>query len=381
MQVKVVATTKKDYLAPKEEFDYFAGQSAGICYMPEDFETLKNEPAEKTMRRANLTKGGGHHSVFGHSYLTLDLENIPKLFAMFLNNEKMFNTSEKSARYTHMNLPPEQKETYDKWNKKLFDLIKSKYGNVPYFDDKRINKIAMENARYFTSVMTPTSMRYTVSFQQLNYMCGWMTKFGEKQHEFYKMLKPTADEFLNKMKDYGYLDEQLMNDRKGREFSLLSKRARQEQFGEVYSINYKMSYAGLAQAHRHRTLSYEMQRTEEKEYFVPKILNEFPELVDEWLLDMKSLAFVVPQGELVAVNERGTYENLILKANERLCTAAQLEIMENTNATMKRIIQNTDNEFVREDLSKYVDKARCQSGYPCSQPCGFKEGIDLTREI
>ena len=36
---------------------------------------------------------------------------------------------------------------------------------------------------------------------------------------------------------------------------------------------------------------------------------------------------------LVQVNERGTIENFVLKCTERLCGAAQLEIMEQTQRT------------------------------------------------
>ena len=357
------------------------GTLAGICYMPHDFKTLQNEELHKTYSRANSTMKSGHHSVFEHYYISMYLENIPKLFAMLLNNEKAFTTSEKSARYTKMELDGIEKELYEKWIKILELIIKKKYGNCGYFDDKRIHKLAMENARYFTSVMTPTSMAYTVSFRQLNYLCGWLKDFDNSNNPIYKMLAPTAKEFVEKIGAGNYLLDDLMDDGKQREFSLIGKRVRQEQFGECYSVNYKGSFAMLAQAQRHRTLHYEMMPLEEKEYFVPLILSEHPQLVEEWLEDMKKVAMLTPQGELLTINERGDFENLILKAKERLCTAAQFEVMKNTKDTIEKIIENTDNKFVENELKKIKSGARCVSGFDCKTPCGFKQGIDLSRDI
>ncbi len=381
MNVVVRASTKPNYQVSAQELNELAGKSAGVCYMPENFAVLNIEPLEKTMRRSEGTKASGHHSVFSHGYITLELENIPKLFAMLLNNEKVYNTSEKSARYTKMELNGIEKYLYDKWLKNMEVLITEKYGNLPYFDKKRITKLAQENARYFTSVMTPTSMVYTVDYRQLNYMCGWMQEFKNRQNPIYQMLAPTAEDFLTYMDSFGYLDNKLMHDGKGREFSLIGKRIREEQFGECYSVNYEASFACFAQAQRHRTLHYEFTRDLSSNYFIPLILRDYPYLAEEWLRDMELVAHLTPQGELINVNERGDYENLILKARERLCTAAQLEVMRNTNNTINRMIRYSNNKYVREDLKAINTGARCTSGFKCATPCAFKEGIDLSRLI
>ena len=381
MNIEILAATSVENIGNGDDYNLLGGKLAGICYMPHNFKTLKNEPEEKTLNRANGTKGSGHHSVFEHSYITLYLENIPKLFAMLLNNEKVYTTSEKSARYTKMELTGDEKYLYDKWNEKLTKIIAEKYGNVKYFDERRIKKLAMENARYFTSVMTPTSMSYTVSYRQLNYICGWMKEFETSKQPIYKMLAPTAKEFIQRMAVLSYLDRDIMDDGKNREFSLIGKRVRQEQFGECYSVNYKGTFAMLAQAQRHRTLHYEMMLDDNPEYYIPLILQDNPSLVEEWLTDMEKVAERTPQGLLLNINERGDYENLILKAKERLCTSAQLEVMRNTQNTIERIIKNTDNDFVRRDLEKINTGARCTSGFKCATPCAFKEGIDLSRLI
>lgn len=116
MEVKIVASTKLDYVAPKKEFDQLGGLTAGVCYLPDTTEKLFSEPQEKTDKRIGMTKGSGHHSPYDHAVFTLELVGIPKIVAMTLNNEKMYTTSEKSARYKVMNdVPEDQKKLYNKW--------------------------------------------------------------------------------------------------------------------------------------------------------------------------------------------------------------------------------------------------------------------------
>lgn len=166
MKIKVIASTKVGYKMPKEEAIDFSGKEAGICYLPDDLEKLFGEDKEKTLKRAQRTLKSGHHSVFGHPTYNLTLEGIPKILAMILNNEKVYNTSEKSARYTKMNPSKEEKELYEKWINIYKEKISVEY---PKIDEKRVEKLAQENARYLISIFTPaTIMGYTVNFCQLN---------------------------------------------------------------------------------------------------------------------------------------------------------------------------------------------------------------------
>ena len=382
MRIFIEASTKLDYQVPKQDLDLMAGRMAGVCYMKEDLLALRQESEANSLNRAQRTKRDKHHSVFDHSYLTISLEGVPKLFAMLLNNEKVYTTSEKSARYTKMQLSQEEQYLYDKWYEKIKFLIIEHYGgSSKFFSESKVDTLAQENARYFTSVMTPTSMEYTVSYRQLNYLCAWLKDIKEEKNPLYKMLVPVAEEFVERMDNLGYLDDELMMDGKGRGLSLIAKRARQEQFGEMYCVNSKASAACFAQIQRHRTLSYEIMLDENPEYFVPLLLNEYPNLAEEWLNDMKLVAHLFPQATLLNINERGSYENLILKAKERLCSHTQLEAMLNTKQNIERMIKNTDNEYVRKDLQNISNGARCTFGFKCEKPCGFKEGIDLSRII
>ncbi len=113
MKINIIASTKVGYCLSKEDAINFSGKSAGICYLPDTVDVLFAETLEKTQKRVNSNIRSGHHSVFGHPTYNFILEDIPKILAMILNNEKIYNTSEKSARYTHMD-PSDQERDYTK---------------------------------------------------------------------------------------------------------------------------------------------------------------------------------------------------------------------------------------------------------------------------
>lgn len=371
MNIKVIASTKVGYSLPKEEAVDFSGKSAGICYLPDTVETLFAEDVEKTNRRANGNIKSGHHSVFGHPTYNLCLEGIPKILAMILNNEKIYNTSEKSARYTIMDASPKEKELYEKWIEIYVKEITKKY---PEFEEKRIKKLAQENARNLISIFTPaTVMEYTVNFGQLNYIINWAKDYieNEQDNAFSIKLKEVLKEFLQTIPDLEVegLDSRLKN----RCFSLFAKREdRKEEFGENYCVTYLASFAELAQAQRHRTLSYEMTLLKNPKYYVPPIIRN-TELEEEWIKDISSLEEFFPQGMLVKINERGTIENFVLKCTERLCGAAQLEIMEQTRDTLKKYLEAVkDNPELYNYLLPYSKGARCTfPGWKCTSPCIF----------
>lgn len=378
MQIKVLASTKVGYTMPKEEAINFSGKSAGICYMPDSMDTLFSEPTEKTEKRAKGTLDSGHHSVFGHVTYNLSLEGIPKILAMILNNEKMYNTSEKSARYTKMEPSEKEEKLYEKWIDIYQKEILKEYPNI---DEKKVKKLAMENARYLISVFTPaTIMEYTVNFGQLNYIAHWFENFIRDAEDtaFNAKLKKVFKEFNEKISDL--LVPELNSDVKGRTLSLFAKRKRGEEFGENYCVNYQGTFAELAQAQRHRTLSYEITIPDEHSYFVPPIIKETA-LEEEWLKDISSLDDEFPQGLLLDINERGTVENFVMKCQERLCGAAQLEIALQTKEILDRYMENTKDskKEIYEYLVPYSKGARCTfPGFRCTLPCvwGAKKGID-----
>ena len=380
MKINVIASTKSNYFLPKEEAVIFSGKAAGICYLPDSIEKLFNEPEEKTLKRANRTISSGHHSVFSHPTYNLVFEGIPKILAMVLNNEKVYNTSEKSGRYTTMTPSKEEKELYEKWIDIFSKEILKEY---PDFDEKRVKKLALENARYLISVFTPaTIMEYTVNIGQLNYIINWAKDYidNDNTDSFSLKLKEVLKEFLEAMPDLEI--EGLDSRAKGREFSIFAKRERKEEFGENYCVNYLASFTEFAQAQRHRTLSYEMSILDKPQFYVPPIIKGTT-LEKEWLNDISSLGDLFPQGMLVKVNERGTIENFVLKCTERICGAAQLEIMNQTIETMDKYINAVkDNEVLYNYLLPYSKGARCTfPGFKCTAPCIFGGKNALTRKI
>ena len=155
--------------------------------------------------------------------------------------------------------------------------------------------------------------------------------------------------------------EGLNADMKKRGLSFFANRKdRKEEFGENYSTTYEGSFAELAQAQRHRTLYYEVNFLDTFKYYVPPIIRGTC-LEKEWLKDISSLQDYYPQGMLLKINERGTVENFVLKCTERLCGAAQLEITEQTNITMKKYLEavKENNKEVYEYLLPYSKGARC----------------------
>ncbi len=390
MKARIIGSTKMGYQISESEAMLFSGHAAGICYMPDDIDTLFNEQAEKTNKRANGTLSSGHHSVWGHVEYNFVFEGIPKILAMVLNNEKEYNTSEKSARYTKMQPSKEEENLYNKWIEIFYDKILQTY---PELKDKKIDektlkyknieKLAQENARYMISVFTPaTTMEYSTSLRQMRYILKWMENFMKNGSDsaFNIKIKEVFKDFSIAMAKLGF---DVLDDGKSRTISLLSTREREEEWGENYSTNYEISFAALAQAQRHRTLYYEMNVPENPKYFVPFIIRN-TELEEKWLKDIASLSKRFPQGMLLNINERGTVENFVLKAKERLCGHAQIEIAVQTDETMKQYLKNVENsnEMVYKYLLPYSKGARCTfPDYKCSSPCIWGAKKALSRVI
>ena len=384
---------KEDGTFDKDEAIKLCGKIAGVCYDKEGFNHLINEPEQKTMRRVDMTLNNGHHSVYDHIMINFNIQNLPKILAMVLNNENEYTTSEKSARYTpvvrgeNSVITLDEEQLYNKWIEIFKIKIKEKYGDI--YNDSKIQKLAQENARYLVTVFMPTQMIYSTTFRQINYVASWIEEYIENaniDNPFERRLVIAMREFIDALDKVNVLEEGLMRNEKHRSISLFGKDLdkKEEYFGNVYSTTYKGSFAQLAQAHRHRTLDYQMEFLDKKEYFVPPIIEDDKDLVNEWIHDISSVKDVTPQGELVKIHEEGSYDNFILKCKERLCTAAQLEIMMQTKATLEKYKKELEQAGspLAEDIKKYSKGARCTfPDFECTQKCNFKEGITLVRKI
>ena len=382
MRIRVLASTKPDFVLPQEEALLYSGKSGGICYERTTLDDLWNEPEDVSLKRARGCIKRGHHSVLGHVFYSLAFEGIPKILAMFLNNEKVYCTSEKSARYTHMTPSKDEEALYEKWIDIYQKQILKAY---PNFDEDYAKKLAQENARYLISIFTPaTDMEYTCSLRQWNYIIYWAEQYiaNAKDDIFDTKMKQVFIEFLAAIPKEIRV-EKLNTEGKNRSFSLFAKRNREEYFGEVYCTNYKATFSELAQAQRHKTIWYEASWLGTPEFFVPPIIRG-TYLEEEWLKDIKSLYKNVPQGMMINVCERGTPDMLILKAYERLCGCAQLEIAKQTKATIDKYLEATKDKYpeVYEEMLPYSKGARCTfPGFTCAKPCAFGPKEALTRSI
>ena len=385
---------KEDGTFNTKEVLNLSGKIAGVCYDKEGFNHLINEPQEKTDRRIFMTLNNGHHSVYDHTYINFNIQNIPKILAMVLNNEKQYTTSEKSARYTKIVpgensiITKEEVDLYNKWLGLFENKITKEYGNI--LSSLKIKKLAQENARYLVTVFMPTQMIYTTSLRQINYMASWMVEYIEDNKNnlnyFESKLSKAMGEFLKELERLNVLVPELMSNEKHRKLSLFGSNLEQisELFSNVYETTYMGSFASLAQAQRHRTLDYQMEMLDKKEYYVPPILENDSYLKDEWLEDINKVGWVTPQGELILISEMGKYKDFILKCKERLCSAAQVEIMHQTRDTLARYKKYLEdhNNALASDIIKYSHGPRCTfPDYECPSDCKLGPVKKLDRRV
>ena len=121
------------------------------------------------------------------------------------------------------------------------------------------------------------------------------------------------------------------------------------------------------------------------EYYVPELLKGHDDLIEEWGRDITSVAHLYPQGMLVSIRERGTYEKFILKCKERLCGCAQLEIALQTKETLNKYLAATKEsgeDEIYEYLLKHSKGARCTfPNFKCKKPCIWGAKDALSRKI
>lgn len=368
----------------------YSGKAAGECYETEGWDKLSIENPEKTQKRVNSNLFDGHQSPYEHPVVGMNMINIPKILAIVLNSERQNATSERSFRFTKvseerdLNITDRERNLYNKWMK-IFEIkIQSLYGNV--FDETRVKRLCQENSRYLMTVFLQTQMIHTVPWIQLNKIVSYMNDYINKQNktEFEERLSLTFVEFIEELDSLNVLDERAMRNIKHRKLGLFANREVETSYGDSYSVNYKGSFVLLADHVRHRRVEYGMLFPKEKNYYIPEILKDEPALVEEWLSDMASVDNLIPQGQIISINDCGTYNTFIDRLKDRVCSDVQLEI-QNINITMLNemyaalVARGSD---LTDDLKKYMNGAKCTFGdYDCPRRCNFKEGINLTRRV
>lgn len=401
VKIQTIAATKEmegvSAVQLNEEQTFLSGKFGGTCYAKEGYETMKSQPVEKAMKRAESTAMRGHHSVFQHSMINMEIV-CPKMIAMLLNSIGVSNTSEKSARYTTMK-PETQKELelYEKWHSIFTEEIKRQYGER--ISDKEADKLAYENARYMISVFSETSMVYSLPFRNIFYVLDWIRGMQKTlstlEGAFNKRLKDELDSLYEAL--LGVVGKENFHDNKNEYFRFLPVQAtgaydyNREYYGDVYTAELKATFAQIAQQQRHRTtrvkINFGGDDAEEFGFYVPELIRG-SEYEESWKTDMRSVKSVYPQGILVSVTEQGLFEDFALKCKERMCGRAQLEIMRCTQRLVEKFAQNQENlsEANQKRLSNLLEQgkpcARCSySDFTCKEGCTWGKKEALLRKI
>ncbi len=436
--------TNPDFI--KKHSKIYAGKAAGICYMPDDYLSNGIQNEDKCLKRAEMNAISGHYSVYEHVWLNFIIK-CPKIVAIVLNSLGFYATSEKSARYTKMSeLSDIEKEKYDKWMNIFIRLISEKeVSKENKHTDKEIEKLAMENARYMTSVFTETTMEYSMPYNRVQLLIRWIDEFttnvinlqfivNNKDYntndilgdniDFYSKLSTELIKLSECLLDAtGLSKTELLTDHKKMSIDLfdpieryrlyktyISNTDKDDEYMDwvlnsipfyidnvgsldytsgMYSTLYNLSFAGLAQAQRHRTLSYNILEILHITYTPYILQNNYiiqnSNYVAEWNSDFKELfdKGLYPQGTLLGINEKGTFKNFALKCKERMCSRAQYEIYDRTRCTLDSFTRIKD-ELTIEDrilLKSMTDDNdiplyRCNfTGYTCKEPCKFANDI------
>lgn len=397
MEAKILSVSKQNIAdnltyTDIQEIEQFAGMMAGVCYMHTPFFDSPVTDPKKAQKRFERVAETGHHSIADHSFITVLFENIPKMTAMILNSVGFYNTSEKSGRYTVMgccgNEYRENIDLYHKWVGILNEKIKE---YDPEIDDKLREKLSLENARYMISVFAPTTtMTYTTSIRMWSYIrqfCSvYISCWDDNGASLDLVRSPFNDKVLECIKylykaltDTHLYDEHIV-DNKARNFQFLAKQTdyniwdAKESYNENYLIKYKVSFASLAQQHRHRTLRYFMcyDGSEESRFYVPKILRG-TDLEKEWLKDLNSLKETYPIATLVDVVETGLITDFMYKCDERLCGRTQLETMDNCIENLIKFDREYNkSKFMEGQLKCHIKDGKvlmkCNRIH-CKEPC------------
>lgn len=392
MKIKIINNDLKS-----EKILEMAGSYAAICYSSKNYDDFKDDK-EKNIRIANHCIKSGHHSIFDHIMITLNIEGIPKILAMMLNNIEFYNTSEKSGRYTKF----EGYELYEKWINKFKNIIlnSDKVENHVKEDLKLVEKLAMENARYFLDIFHETNMIYTISVRQVSYLYYSMIELSkyiqdkyyhafpgnEYANDNYNHLEKLICDFIEELKNtLPFVIDLVIKPKDGNDYlfnkiNFFNKNIVKEYDGTeiidsndlCYNIKYEASTVCIGQLQRHRTttLFIDLEDIFNNEYdvYIPEILYyslNYEEYLDEYIEDMKSINYI-PVAALGKVIEIGTYDAYKIKSLERLCSRAQLEVCKNVQSASKDINGNT---FTNRPFL-YNVYPKCKN-FKCQEPCKY----------
>ncbi len=341
---------------------------------------------------ADKLKKSGHHAMFDFRNITVELK-LPKIVAMYLNNQIRYNTIEASSRHVKLNpLTKKEEDLYDKYYEIFKERIQkiNKNNKYIYLNESKIDDLAKENARYFLSVFTPTNMIYQIPFRNYAYL---LYEFKNIDNFLSKEKDKFPKEFLDNFRQvikyiYAYAEENKLiprdeigdiyikpNKATNLRFLYESNLPADDHFDFGFTLNETASFATVAQLQRHRVLNIRIKKFS-KEIYVPGIIKDDPELTEMYLEDMNKILYMYPQGMKTNFIITGIVDDFYGVAQERNCGFAQREIRE----LLKRSLDKFDkNNLLDKKKYKYPNLI-CQSPYKrqCTGKCPImtKKGPD-----
>lgn len=369
------------------------------CVSNNPVEAITTEPIYKTLARRDDTLVKRHHSGYDFETVTLAMEDVSKIFCMYLNNLHAYCTEETSGRHKDLILPDKEKAVFDYFYDKIYNTLLEQ--NPDAENDKKalrkIKQVARENARYTTGLDAKTNICYGISLRQLNYIYAWAEKFLDKQeYNIYEELAiDDMREFIEQVDGLEIGGQKLINntlkkDPYGREFNLFGDFERKpEYYGAAYEVYYNASSTAFAQLQRHRPIYYTINNPDKDEdicYYIPDNIRNIEGLADEWYDKIDSLNNV-PQARLLDIREVGNYESIVARLKERACCLAQEETRKISSEVAHRVfvgMEQYDYALARDLCDRYLNKNRCffddYERCACDTPCKKSDVITFDLE-
>ena len=382
MKIKIIGVTesKLENVDGRSDTPYqFCAKTMGACVSSNPLELMATENLDTTLKRLDRTLKERHHSGFDMYNIVLEMDDVSKIFCMFLNNLHTFTTEETSGRHKELVLPPKEKAVFDYFYGKFYNYACEKSPDAP----ERVKKqIALENARYTTGLNAKTNIVHTVTLRHLNYVYNMAKNLLNKENLniYEQLVLPDMQNFCDILDEMTIENEPIINpilqkDPYGREFNLFGDRKKHaEHFGKTYEIYYQASATATAQLQRHRPIYMEISIPEKTTYYVPPIVKEL-DLQDDWVEKIAQLNNV-PQARLLDVCETGQLANYIMKMKERCCEYAQEEAKFITKEQANKIfkgLEQYDRELAAQMQLAYGN-GKNRRDFPdykcvCSHPC------------
>ena len=364
------------------------------CVSNDPVQTILTEPYAKTLARKDDTLLYRHHSGYDFEHLTLAIEDVSKIFCMYLNNLHVYSTEETSGRHKELELPAKEKAVFDYFYKEIYDHLLEQNPNAQNSKAalRKIRQVALENARYTTGLGSKTNICYGLSLRQLNYIYNWANKFlDKKEYNTYETLAlDDMRQFVDSIQDLEInnvklIDQMLSKDPYNREFNLFGDfTPKPETYGTTYEVYYDASSTAFAQLHRHRAINYLIDNPDKQQeisYYIPQNVRAIEGLSEEWIDKIEALGNV-PQARLLTVQETGHYMDIVNRLKERACCLAQEETRMIACDVAYRVftgMESYDEALSQQLCDRYLNKNRCYfedyERCACRTPCKPSDAI------